>query len=298
MDRSMSNLARLKPDPVPAIRPVPERLATGPLAEAYARTKSGLNVPWMGVVAMAFAYYPRFYARLWSALEPVARSADFTRACAALRAAAEAEADGLSPQPLGKGLRDLGYDARELGEIRACNEVFSEGNMPYVLMASLARSLLEGTAWDGSAVPSEHAERKPGAPRPALMEEHHADPTTRAIYADIRGALGLAFVNTDYRAFGRWPSYLALAWPDLKAAVTGSEYEARVTRVHHRAVDLALGLPNATGLSSKDLIVAAEADASAAEVLEVVRLFQWLLPGLALNVAFMRAQLLDDTREA
>ena len=36
---------------------------------------------------------------------------------------------------------------------------------------------------------------------------------------------------------------------------------------------------------------AATSDASLEEVLSVVRLFQWLLPGLAVNVAFLRHQL-------
>lgn len=36
---------------------------------------------------------------------------------------------------------------------------------------------------------------------------------------------------------------------------------------------------------------AALSDAALQEVLSVVRLFQWLLPGLAVNVAFFRGQL-------
>lgn len=50
-------------------------------------------------------------------------------------------------------------------------------------------------------------------------------------------------------------------------------------------------LPNATGLTPDDLRDAATSDASLEEVLSVVRLFQWLLPGLAVNVAFFRRQL-------
>jgi hypothetical protein len=52
-------------------------------------------------------------------------------------------------------------------------------------------------------------------------------------------------------------------------------------------------MPNPTGLTAQGLREAAEADASLAEILEVVRLFQWLLPGLITNVAFFRHQLLD-----
>ncbi len=42
-----------------------------------------------------------------------------------------------------------------------------------------------------------------------LMEPHHLDEPTRAVYEDIKNILQLPFVNTDYRAFARWPSYFA-----------------------------------------------------------------------------------------
>lgn len=288
-----TDLRRFKPKPLPAIHPVPEYAATGALAEAYARTKAGFGVPWMGVVAMAFAQYPAFYDRLWSALEPIARSAAFAKTCSELRATAEAEAGALSPLPLLARLRAQGYDLRELAEIRACNEVFSAGNMPYVLMATLARLLLEGYDWTGSTTPGATRPAPAPVPRPPLIEAHHADPTMAAIYSEIREVLGLPFVNTDYRAFARWPSYFAPAWADLRRAVVSTPYEAHVGRVHERAVFLALALPNVTGLTSADLRAAAAQDASEDEVLAVVQLFQWLLPGLALNVGVLRAQLLQ-----
>ena len=50
-------------------------------------------------------------------------------------------------------------------------------------------------------------------------------------------------------------------------------------------------LPNPGGLSSDVLRAAAEADASLEEVTQVCRLFQWLLPGLIVNVAYFRHQL-------
>lgn len=284
-------LARLKPEPVPAVHPVPEYAATGKLADVYGRTRRGLGVPWMGVVAMALAHYPRFYDCLWSPLEPAAASTAFADACRTLRSEAEREAAALGPPGIVPRLHDLGYGPREVDEIRACNEVFSSGNMPYLLMATVARLLLEGQAWPGTS--SLVARDDVGAPvaKPVLIEPHHADPSVVGVYADIRESLGLPFVNTDYRAFARWPTYFVTAWRDLKTAITQPDYEAAVVRVHHLAVDLALSLPNQTELTSAALRSAASQDAPEEEVLSVVRLFQWLLPGLVVNVAFFRAQL-------
>lgn len=284
-------LTRLKPSPLPPIRPVPERAATGELAEIYERTKRGLGVPWMGVVAMAFARYPCFYKTFWQALEPVAATEAFAAACQDLRNFAEMRAGSFSPPPIKARLEDAGYDAAELEQIIACNEVFSAGNMPYLLMASLARTLLEGQAWTAQGEAAPRSALAAAGEHPVLMEAHHASPDTAALYADLRETLGLPFVNTDYRAFARWPSYFAAAWEDLKPVIRSGGYEPAVQDIHERAVELALGLPNATGLTPDALEAAAAQDADPNEVLAVVRLFQWLLPGLAFNVAFLRAQL-------
>ena len=82
--------------------------------------------------------------------------------------------------------------------------------------------------------------------KPALMEAHHADPTMASMYEDIRETLGLPFVNTDYRAFARWPSYFAPAWADLKGALTGPSYADAVEHVHRVAIDIVSGLPQAS----------------------------------------------------
>ena len=283
-------LRRLKPDPIPAIRAVPEYAATGRLAQVYDRTKQGFGVPWMGVVTMAFARYPTFYDCLWAGLEPVISIKAFRAACDTLRSTAEGEADRLGPQNVLRPLQDIGYDSREIDDIRACNEAFSAGNMPYLLIASLARHMLEGHEWHGQGDLVSNDEM-PAHPRPVLIEQHHADPETQSVYDDIRATLGLPFVNTDYRAFARWPSYFGMAWGDLKKTIQSSGYEEAVTRVHETALRLATGLPNETGLTAQHLQQAAGRDADLSEVRDVVRLFQWLLPGLVTNVAFLRGQL-------
>ena len=186
-----------------------------------------------------------------------------------------------------------GYAPREIDEIRDLIEVFSHGNMPYLLIATLARLLLEGeplsleksvqpfVGWHGPAT----------VRRLALMEVHHGDAPTVAVYADIRATLGLPFVNTDYRALARWPSYFQRAWAGIRPNVGTVQYERAVTRTHVRAVEEIRGLPNPGRLTPEDLQSSALRDAPLEEVRDVVRLFQWLLPGLIVNVAFLRAQL-------
>ncbi|MEO1505908.1 MAG: halocarboxylic acid dehydrogenase DehI family protein [Pseudomonadota bacterium] len=289
----MNDLPRLKPDPIPAIRPVPEYQADERLQAVYAETKERLQTPWMGVVTMAFAAYPNFYGALWSGFRVLADQKEFVDACARLRSEAETAAVALGPTPLQETMLAKGYGPREIDEIRALIEVFSHGNMPYLMIATAARMLLEGdTLSETRAVTPYGGRHGPAAgQRLTLIEPHHADAPTQDLYAEIQSALGLPFVNTDYRALARWPSYFQAAWGDLRPKIGTTAYEAAATKVHARATTEMRAAPNPGDLSAERLIEAAGKDATVAEVREVVRLFQWLLPGLALNVAYFRSQL-------
>ena len=290
----MKTIEREKPDPIPAIHPMPEYLATGQRAIWYEETKQVLQVPWMGVVTMAYSHYPTFFGELWRGLKPLCASRPFVEAFQDLRKSVEARAAQLRPAHLVKELTEMGYAQREIDAIRQMNTVFSHGNQLYVLIAAIARHLLEIGDMAGGA----NAEPFKGRHAPEvtvpflLMEYHHADEPTRAVYDDIKSTLQLPFVNTDYRAFARWPSYFALAWKDLRGKVGTPEHEAITQACHDQVAELAAeGLPNPGGLSSSNLQRAAEADASLEEVLQVCRLFQWLIPGLITNVAYLRHQL-------
>jgi hypothetical protein len=210
----MVNLPRLKPDPIPPVHPVPEFLAEGELKARYEDTKTVLRVPWMGVVTMSFAHYRAFYDALWQGARPLCASRDFTDACYRLRHLVQEKVSLLGPPPLRKRLAHIGYAQRELQEIDESIEIFSEGNFPYILLATLARLLLEGeelhNAHDIGTQTGPASSRTTG--KLVLMEYHHADASTRLIFDDVKTVLGLPFLNTDYRALARWPTYFALAW--------------------------------------------------------------------------------------
>ena len=285
---------RLYPEPPPRIHPLPEYLATGKRKQWYEEMKEAMQVPWMGVVTMAYAHYPEFFETLWEGAQPLVRSRPFVEASAALRKFTETEAAKLRPPPIAMRLENLGYAEREIEQIRGMIEIFSHGNFPYLLLATIVRMLLEGGEMSDriDALPFE-GRHAPDVQVPlVLMEIHHADAPTRARYEDVKRTLSLPFVNTDYRALARWPSYFSLAWGDLESAVCMPAYDAIRDAIHERAVKLAAqGLPNPGRLSGAALRAAAGRDASVAEILQVSRLFQWLLPGLVTNVAYLRAQL-------
>jgi len=290
-------LPRRKPTPLPEIHPLPEYAVEGEVKAWYEAMKTALQVPWMGVVTMAYAHYPTFFAELWRGLEPLATSRAFVAGADGLRRRAEAAVATLNPAHEAGRLGDAGYGAREIDQIAAAIAVFSHGNPLYLVIATLTRHLLEGGALAGQGTAEAFAGRHaPDVQVPfVLMEAHHADPPTRAIYADVKQTLGLPFVNTDYRAFARWPSYFALAWADLRAVAGTPDHEAIARDLHETVAALvADGLPNPGGLGAEALRAAAAADAPLDEVIAMARLFQWLLPGLITNVAYLRAQLTPE----
>lgn len=287
---------RFPPDPVPAIRPLPEYLAEGRTKARYEDMKQVFQVPWMGVVTMALAHYPTLFDTFWEGLRELSASVPFVEASRGLRSRVEEEVAGLAPPPIAGRLREAGYGPREIDDIRAMVEVFSHGNHAYLPLIALVALLLEGEEPRGGGdAPPFVGRHGPAGDSPfVLMEYHHADAPTRAVYDDIRATLGLPFVNTDYRAFARWPSWFAMAWRDLRPHPGSDPHEAICRAVHDRAFAAALALPNPAGLRAVDLIQAAETDAGIDELRQVARLFYWLIPGLVTNVAFIRHQLLAD----
>lgn len=291
-------LVRRAPHPLPTVHPVPEYRVDGQRRRLYDEMKAALQVPWMGVVTMAYAHYPTFFATLWEGIRPLVTGPSFLRHSHELRAMVEQQVQALAPPPLRPSLQALGYAPRELDELQQTLEVFSHGNFPYLIIATLVRVLLAGADMEGVA--AEERRSFDAAPTPlhsaslVLMEAHHADAPTRAIYDDVKHTLGLPFVNTDYRAMARWPSYFALAWSGLKPVVTGQSHARICDLVHGDVMDrVRRHLPNPAGLSARALRAAAQTDAPLEEVCRMAELFQWLLPGLVTNVAFFRAQLLE-----
>ncbi len=290
----MNTIKRMKPDPIPEIHPMPEYLAEGQRARWYDETKQVLQVPWMGVVTMAFSHYPNFFSELWRGLRPLCQSRPFVEAILELRHYAESRTTDLNPTSLIEPMRTMGYAPREIDAIRQMNTVFSHGNQLYVLIATIARHLLEIGDMQGKGdAESFEGRHAPDVQVPfVLMEPHHADDPIRSVYGDIKKILQLPFVNTDYRAFARWPSYFAMAWEDLREKAGSPDHESICRAFHDRIANLvATQLPNPGRLSSEALHRAAELDAGLGKVHEVCRLFQWLIPGLIVNVAYFRHQL-------
>ena len=289
----MLKLSRNKPNKNTNFTAVPEYLAKGRLKETYDKTKQVFNVPWMGVVAMAFSHYPNFYNSIFSYMKPLSKSREFNYLCKNLVIMSKKSALKLKPKSILDKLEKKGYNNLEVTNILNVNNIFTKGNMPYLILATLSRIFLEkGDLRNNNKFSINDLEvTNANMSQLILVEEHHAEKEIKAVYNSIKKNLGLPFINTDYRAFARWSSYFSIAWKSFLPSLHKKQYDIEVLKIHDYVVKNVLLLPNPKEINHQQIIFAANKDKKLSEIKKVVKLFQWLLPGLILNVAFMREQL-------
>jgi len=86
------------------------------------------------------------------------------------------------------------FNALHSRKHEALIEIFSHGNMPYLLIATAARLLLEGNEIGTSRSISKPVQSRHGPAaggRVVLMEPHHAERQLQDLYEDLKSTLGL-----------------------------------------------------------------------------------------------------------
>lgn len=301
LNRTLEPLRR--PQGEVLVRPVPEHRADAELAPVYRDLKATLGVPWVGVITQAVAHYRPFFVEAWRQFQPSARSHYFESRCDAIRLAAWGQVGSVfDVKPRLDTLRELGYSEVELMQIRATLDVFDYGNPKYLMLATAIQQSLCHNRRLGGGSDRDLQDTMPRAPIyqldpiPVMVEEHHALAGLREVYEDIKSTLDLPFVNSDYKAMGRWPSYLALAWNDLKPRIDSDAYAQIRQAIHTQALAAVEDLPYAYCVDAARAITVGLTEEDVSELKQVIALFQWLLSGLILNVThFKLAMIGQDT---
>jgi hypothetical protein len=307
LDEIIKPAARVlrSPDRNVTVRPVPEHRADAALKPVYQDLKATFGVPWVGVITQAVAYYRPFFIEAWRQFQPSARTHYFESRCDAIRLSAwERTGTAFEVPPLASRLQQLGYSDAELTQIRAMLDIFDYGNPKYLVLATaIQQSLCEDRRLGGakSAGRWDLLPRSPIYqldPIPAMVEEHHALAGLRSVYDDIKATLGLPFVNSDYKAMGRWPSYLELAWQDLKPSIDSAAYVDIRQDLHEQAMAAVDGLPYRYFVDKARAIAVGMSEDDVFELMRVITLFQWLLSGLIINVTWFKRALTEPARQA
>jgi hypothetical protein len=267
---------------------VNEAEASAPVSECFEEITASLGFAVVNVIFRAFAKYPVLLRLQWEVLKPNALTQDFFDKTEVIRRqAAAAVKDHFTVADYRAVLRMRGSSDDAIKEIKATLDFFLYGDPFLLLMVSSLQSALTGRPLRGKpwAHLLPHYTHPTRTFRVPLLEMEQAPPNVQAVYREIQKSSDLLFVPSDYRALGRWPHLLELAWEDWKNKISASAYQREVRRLNELAVALAEDLPFAVVLNRQVLKNARFTPSQISDILATVDLFQGLLPGLITNVA-------------
>jgi hypothetical protein len=229
----------------------------------------------------------------WQALRPAVRTRAFEEAADDLRVQAARAAVELGCPLIETQLEWAGHDLDEIDEIRGQVDVFHYQDPKLLLAAVVAFAALGKDGVGGNPRASARAQQRVPRGVPQEMEHIELVPEDSGgglgkTFRSIRAHLELGIVPDDFRALGRWPKYLELAWSDVRK-------RDREPRAHEALVDLlSLAEHAATQLPARVQITAESltaAGADPARVRALLERFRNALPGLVLDIALFKVQL-------
>jgi hypothetical protein len=227
----------------------------------------------------------------WEALRPAVRVRAFEEAADDLRARAAKNAFDLGCPLIETQLEWAGYDVDEIDEIRGQVDIFHYVDAKLLMAAStLRQALLDGVGGGNKGARAEQPVPR-GVPQdmdPIELVAEDANGSLAKTFRSIRARLGMGVVPDDFRALGRWPKYLELAWSD-----------ARKRDDDVRARDMARGLLAQADEGARQLPVQVRitddalraAGADPARVKALVERFYKAMPELVLDLALFKVQL-------
>jgi Halocarboxylic acid dehydrogenase DehI len=269
---------------------VDETQANRPTIEAYELITRKLRVARVPLLFRALAG-EKALLPCWQALRPAVRLRAFEEGADELRASAAKAAVEMGCPLIETQLEWAGYDVDEIDEIRGQVNVFHYQNAKLLLAMAVLREALSGTAGGGKETPRATQRVPRGVPHEMGIVElvpEDADGSLSKLFKSIRAHLGLGVVADDFRAFGRWPKYLGLAWEDARKRDSEARARTALDELWMQAESAASSLPVKVSIDAKDL---SAAGADPVRVRALVERFRRALPGLTLDVARFKVQL-------
>ncbi len=227
----------------------------------------------------------------WQAFRPALRLRAFEEAADDLRARAATAAVDLGCPLIETQLEWAGYDLDEIDEIRGQVDIFHYADAKLLMaVATLSQALRGGVGGvQGGARAEQRVPR--GVPQdmdPIELVSEEANGNLGKTFRSIRAHLGLGMVPDDFRALGRWPKYLELAWADARKRDNDPRAQAALKQLAEHADEAARQLPVRVQVTPEQL---AAAGAEPARVLALLDRFRKALPGLVLDLALFKVQL-------
>lgn len=227
----------------------------------------------------------------WPLLRAAVRTRAFEEAADDLRTRAARAATDLKTQLIETQLEWAGYDLDEIDEIRGQVDVFHYQNPKLLLAAVTLLGALEENGIGGAKASARAEQRVPrGVPSDMDHIELVPEEATGILgktFRSIRAQLGFGIVPDEFRALGRWPKYLELAWGDARKRDTEARALEGATELGRLAEQFAQQLPVKIAIAP----ALQAAGVGVARVRALLERFRAALPGLVLDLAIFKVQL-------
>jgi len=254
--------------------------------EIFEQIKQSLGIPFVPVVYQALATYPEFLEQHWQAFSPLTATHQFFQLGDRLRGEAYTRMHNyFQISDLCEPLTEMSFSEGAKHQLGDVIDLFNYTNPLLLVIVSAQLLAFEqplGADVNGRDTRADHPWFHE---RPTLVEENVASPPVKKIYEEMKRTLSLPVVNTDYRAFARWPDFLREYWTVVRRIVQAPSYREQqrglcessevIVRELRMKLDFSPEKIEESGLPEKQLESA----------LRVFQTFQNLLSGLMLNVA-------------
>ncbi len=270
------------------LKVVPENQAQGRILEIYQDFRQTLGLPHVNLLYRAYAACPEFLQLHWRALKPVLETQQFFHLADRLRADAYTRAHNYFEVPdLCSPLAELKVSGAARQELSYATELFHYNDAILLLIAAIQMQAFDSRTGQQSDPPA-HAQHPVFRERPVLIDDEVASPKIRRIYDEMKRTLGIPFINMPYRAFARWPDFLANYWEVLKAIAQSPVYVESVHGVRDTAWSLAREIPRPVELTVSQLVDAGVSEDDLGAIVRMTQIFVKTLTGLVLNVALAK----------
>jgi hypothetical protein len=269
---------------------VDETQADRPTIEIYELITRKLRVGRVPLLFKALAA-EKALVPCWTAMRPAIRVRAFEEAADDLRARAARFAVDLGCPLIETQLEWAGYDLDEIDEIRGQVDIFHYLDAKLLMGVSILAEALAGGAGGVSRGPRGEQRVPRGVPQemePIELVPEEPNGSLARVFRNIRAHLGLGLIPDDFRALGRWPKYLELAWADARKRDEEAAARAAVKDLWQQGQEAARQLPVRVEIND-DVLRAAGARPE--RVRALVQRFRRALPSLVLDVALFKVQL-------
>jgi halocarboxylic acid dehydrogenase DehI len=265
---------------------VREREAEGRAAEIFSEIKQALGIPFVPVFYQALAAYPAFLDQHWRAFSPLVSTNQFFHLADRLRGEAYTRMHNyFQISDLCEPLTEMSFTEGAKHQLGDVIDLFNYTNPLLLVIVSAQLLAFEqpiGADVIGQAAGAEHPRL---LERPTLVEEKVAAAPVKKIYEEMKRALGVPVVNTDYRAFARWPDFLREYWKALRPIVQAPSYREQQRGLCESSEAMVRELTTRLDFSPDKVEEMGLDDKQLESALRVTQTFQNVLSGLMLNVA-------------